>query len=112
MKRWKTFWKNSDGEARFRLFALLAFPMWVLSLPICRFAIAPWLLGLLAPFPLMSAFQRYPRMPVLLIVAGLLSCQVLFALDLPGLQATLACCWAWFWLGFGAGLQWWSLSAD
>ena len=112
MKRWSNFLKNSDFESRIRLLALIAFPLWVLSLPVCRFAISPWVAGLIAPYFLMRLFDRYPRLPLFLIAGAMISCKILFMLDLSGSQSTLVCCWAWFCLGFGGGFQWWSLSED
>ena len=111
MTRWKTFLKNTDFRARFRLLVLIVFPLWVCSLPLFHFAVFPWLAGFLVPYAFTGFFQRNPRWQVVITVAMLLSCYVLFQFKLSSLQTTLTCCWLWFCLAFGAGTQWWTLSS-
>ena len=112
MNRWKTFLKNTDFRARFRLLLLIVFPLWVCSLPLFHFAVWPWLAGFLMPYALTGLFRRNPRLKFFLTVGMLLSCYLLFQLKLSSVNTTVLCCWVWFCLAFGAGAQWWSLSSE
>ncbi|MBX3166502.1 MAG: hypothetical protein KF760_03780 [Candidatus Eremiobacteraeota bacterium] len=111
MNRWNNFLKQTDFQARFRLLVLILFPLWVCSLPLFHFALVPWLAGFLTPYVLTGLFQRYPRLPVVLVSGMLLSCYILCQVKLSSFQTTLLCCSTWFSLAFAAGTQWWTLSS-
>lgn len=112
MNRWNNFLKNSNFESRFRLLVLIGFPLWVCSLPLFHFAVLPWLAGFLMPYALTGVIKRHPTLPVIVVVAMVLSCYIAFQFDLSSFQTTLVCCWTWFSLAFAAGTQWWTLSSE
>jgi len=89
---------------------LVAFPLWVASLPLFHFVLIPYALGLLLPLPLTVVLRQRPKLNAALPVVLLASCvAVLYPFDHP--QTVRWCCaWLWFCLAFAAGHEFWTVS--